>query len=311
MVLQRYDQLYRKSSKTLNGIPPWKLFTFTFWGSPIGWQKFMAPQEPWSYNPLGGEWNLVPYQMPDNQFYLGYHLSECQNISYIAPSERKDQVLILANRSASFHRPYNMLDISRWPSIVKGIAGELINLSENEDGYPIPKGLVGLGPQDREAYSLLLRDSKASLGIGHPQLSTGPYASLCHGVPVILPFKSRRCPAHPPSTDWCGFTGNLNLHQHGAIASTLSEPFVYMVDVEERKDDLVATIWRAMKTPIEPIVFPEMTVEALTRRVEDYFHIDWKELAARRMLDRGWNEVVTQEFMYAWLEKHPVTPQIP
>lgn len=54
-----------------------------------------------------------------------------------------------------------------------------------------------------------------------------------------------------------------------------------------------------------------MTVEALTRRVEDYFHIDWKELAARRMLDRGWNEVVTQEFMYAWLEKHPVTPQIP
>ncbi|KAK1228462.1 hypothetical protein PQX77_008480 [Marasmius sp. AFHP31] len=40
--------------------PPWKLFTFTFWGSPRGWQNFFGPkEEPWSYNPLGGEWNLV------------------------------------------------------------------------------------------------------------------------------------------------------------------------------------------------------------------------------------------------------------
>ncbi|KAJ8094470.1 hypothetical protein PM082_010904 [Marasmius tenuissimus] len=55
-----------ESPENPDGVPPWKLFTFTFWGSPRGWQNFFGPkEEPWSYNPLGGEWNLVSIQAED------------------------------------------------------------------------------------------------------------------------------------------------------------------------------------------------------------------------------------------------------
>ncbi|KIK63908.1 hypothetical protein GYMLUDRAFT_83329 [Collybiopsis luxurians FD-317 M1] len=301
-----------ESPENPHGIPPWKLFTFTFWGSPEGWQNFMAPKEPWSFNPLGAEWNLVPYLMPDHHFYLGYHLKECEESSTIAPSERKDQVIILAKRSWYFHR-YNFVKFSWWPEIIEKTraAGiEIICLAEEEEGFPIPEGLVTLDPLDRQSYNKLLSTSKALLGIGHPKISPSPYASLCHGLPVIFPYHGNKgCSPHPSNmSDWCTFTGDH--HQHGPLAAALREPYVYMADVDGTVDELVAKILAAVDTPIEPLVQPEMTLEEVTRRVKDYFMIDWKEFAAQRMSERGWDRVVTQEFMYRWLAEHPLKPQI-
>ncbi len=39
--------------------PPWKLFAFTFWGSKPYNQKFHSKSDPYSFNPLGSEWNIV------------------------------------------------------------------------------------------------------------------------------------------------------------------------------------------------------------------------------------------------------------
>ena len=44
---------------TLSFRPPWKLFAFTFWGSKPYDMKYHSNTEPYSFNPLGSEWNIV------------------------------------------------------------------------------------------------------------------------------------------------------------------------------------------------------------------------------------------------------------
>ncbi|KAG7091462.1 hypothetical protein E1B28_010493 [Marasmius oreades] len=233
-----------QSTENPDGIPPWKLFTFTFWGSPRGWQNFLAPPEPWSFNPLGGEWNLVPYRMPDQHFYLGYHYTGCQDLPFIPHSERKDQVLILAKRSEYFHR-WTFLEPSVWPVIKNKTGYNLISVSNSEEGYPVPEALTLIGPMERHAYDVLLGSAKALLGIGRPRVSPSPFASLCRGVPVILPYKGTKCPAQPGDSTWCGD------HQHGPAAD-IGPPYVYTVNSEGPIDDIVETIMTAVNTPIEP-----------------------------------------------------------
>ncbi|KAI3605038.1 alpha--mannosylglycoprotein 6-beta-n-acetylglucosaminyltransferase a [Moniliophthora roreri] len=166
-----------ESPENPSGIPPWKIFTFTFWGSPQGWGNFFAPHEPWSFNPLGGEWNIVPYRYPDKHFYLGYHFTGCGDLLYIPPTKRKDQVAILAKRSEYFYRDA-FLQADLWPVLRNRTGLELISVSNSEEGFPVPDGLTLLGPLPRHDYNLMLGSSKALIGIGRPRLSPSPYASL-------------------------------------------------------------------------------------------------------------------------------------
>ncbi|KAF9259260.1 hypothetical protein L218DRAFT_672917 [Marasmius fiardii PR-910] len=238
-----------QSGENPDGVPPWKLFTFTFWGSPRGWINFLAPHEPWSFNPLGGEWNIVPYRMPDKHFYLGYHFTGCQDLPYIPYSERKDQVIILAKRSEYFYRDSVFLRTPVWPDIKNRTGLTLISTSNSEEGYPLPDSLTVIGPMARHAYDEMLGSSKALLGIGRPRLSPSPYASLCRGVPVIVSYKGKKCPAQPGDSNWCGFIHDH--HQHGPAAD-IGPPYVYTVDGEGPIDDIVETIMTAVNTPIEP-----------------------------------------------------------
>ncbi|KAK7040769.1 hypothetical protein VNI00_009675 [Paramarasmius palmivorus] len=293
-----------ESPENPHGIPSWKIFTFTFWGSPQGWGNFMAPREPWSYNPLGGEWNLIPYVMPDKQFYLGYHYTGCTNLPYVPSGERKNQIAILAKRSEYFYKD-TFLQPEIWP-ILKNLTGlDLISVSNSEEGFPVRDALTLLGPMERHDYDMMLvrGSSKALLGIGRPKISPSPYASLCRGVPVIIPYNGKICPARVEESEWCG-----NHHQHGP-ASRIGPPYVYTIDSQGPIEDIVGTIMTAVNTPIEPYVPPDMTEEALKRRIDDYFSIDWKAYAMERMQEKGWERVVTQEFMYRWLAKHPVRKQ--
>ncbi|KAF9269835.1 hypothetical protein L218DRAFT_292320 [Marasmius fiardii PR-910] len=280
------------------GVPPWKLFTFTFWGSPRGWQNFFAPREPWSFNPLGGEWNIVPYRYPDKHFYLGYHFTGCHDLPYVPYSERRDEIVVLAKRSEYFHRDV-FLKTPVWPVIKNKTGFDLISVSKPEEEYPVPEALTQIGPQERHAYD---GSAKALLGIGRPRLSPSPYASLCRGVPVIIPYKASRCPAQPGDSNWCG-----DHHQHGPAAD-IGPPYVYTVDSEGPMDKIVDTILTAVNTPIEPYVTPDMTKEALTQRIQDYFSIDWKAYSEQKMQS---HDLRTQLFMYRWLEKHPLREQKP
>lgn len=60
--------------------PPWKLFATTWWGHPehsvlTDHGRWFVPAAEaakgrWSWNPLGSEWTLSPYAMPENVSYL-------------------------------------------------------------------------------------------------------------------------------------------------------------------------------------------------------------------------------------------------
>lgn len=100
----------------------------------------------------------------------------------------------------------------------------------------------------------------------------------------------------------------MDHHQHGPAAD-IGPPYVYTVDCQGPIEDIIDTVMTAVNTPIEPYVPPDMTKEALTQRVEDYFSIDWKAYAMERMREKDWERVVTQEFMYRWLEKYPLKAQ--
>ena len=54
-----YGFSYLDCANTVAFRPPWKLFAFTFWGSKPFDQKYHANSEPYSFNPLGSEWNIV------------------------------------------------------------------------------------------------------------------------------------------------------------------------------------------------------------------------------------------------------------
>jgi alpha-1,3(6)-mannosylglycoprotein beta-1,6-N-acetyl-glucosaminyltransferase len=112
----------------------------------------------------------------------------------------------------------------------------------------------------------LQANTKALLGIGRPPISPTPYASLCRGVPVVLPYRSDKgCPARPAPTDYCGFYWDT--HQHGPAAA-LGEPYIYTVDVTGPEEEIIRTIERAVRTPIEPLcVFQMPSVQIYRERL--------------------------------------------
>ena len=77
---------------------------------------------------------------------------------------------------------------SYWTNLSKEEDFDLILTAEEEEGHPLPDGLVTLGRQTREAYEALVGSVKALLGMGAPSISPSVYTALCQGTPVIVPY---------------------------------------------------------------------------------------------------------------------------
>ncbi|KAJ7491730.1 hypothetical protein B0H11DRAFT_990001 [Mycena galericulata] len=292
-----------QSRQNPDGIPLWKMFAFTFWGSLPRSGKWLPENEkPWSFNPLGREWSLVPYQMPDGHFFIGYHYQGCQALQYIPFSERPDQIVILAKKSEYFHNNPLFVDQSAFYTRLKNVTGyDIITNADLEEGYPIPDGLTPVGLLPIAEYDLQLANTKALLGIGRPQISPTPYASLCRGVPVVLPYRSDTgCPARPGPDQYCGFYEGV--HQHGPAAS-IGEPYIYTVDITGPVEDIIKTIQRAVNTPIEPFEPEEMKIDSLRQRLVDYFDVDWEAHAKAK----GWGteELTLPQFLIEWIGRNP------
>ncbi|KAJ7648992.1 hypothetical protein DFH06DRAFT_1208710 [Mycena polygramma] len=313
-----------QSPQNPDGVPLWKLFAFTFWGSLRRSGKWLPPipETSWSFNPLGREWNLVPYRMPEGHFFIGYHYQGCQSMDYVPFANRPNQIVILAKKSEYFYNRLLSLNPSTFYTRLKNATGyELIANAAVEDGYPIPEGLTNVGLLPSAEYDWQLANTKALLGIGKPQISPTPYASLCRGVPVVLPYRSSSdsppppstCPACPGPEEYCGFYDDT--HQHGPAAA-LGEPWIYTYDVagvgstEEQEEEVIRTIQRAVRTEIEPFEPPEMTLEALRTRLRDYFEIDWEGYADVKreqlaLVDSNTEELGLPSFLLEWLQRNP------
>ncbi|KAJ7626941.1 hypothetical protein FB45DRAFT_56538 [Roridomyces roridus] len=266
-----------QSPQNPHGVPLWKLFAFTFWGSLPRSGKWLppTPEISWSLNPLGREWNIVPYRMPEGHFFIGYHYQGCQSVDYVPFANRPNQIVILAKKSSYFYDRRLAPDPSTFYKRLKNATGyEIITNAVVEDGYPIPEGLTSRGLLKSEEYDSLLANTKSLLGIGKPQISPTPYASLCRGVPVVLPYRSSAppvgknktpdtCPARPPPSSYCGFYDDK--HQHGPAAA-IGEPWIYTYDVashgegvggvdreRQMEDEVIRTVMRAVGTEIQPL----------------------------------------------------------
>ncbi|KAJ7085219.1 hypothetical protein B0H15DRAFT_847433 [Mycena belliarum] len=266
-----------QSPQNPDGVPLWKMFAFTFWGSLHKSGKWLPPKTAnisWSFNPLGREWSLVPYQMPEGHFFLGYNYQGCHALDYVPFDKRPDQIVILAKKSEYFHSKLFFNPEAFYSRLRNSTDHELITNAVVDEGFPIPDGLKSLGLIPQADYDVLLANTKALLGIGRPLISPTPYASLCRGVPVILPYRADTgCPARPGPDLYCGF--DEDTHQHGPAAA-LGEPYIYTVDVNAPVEVALDTILRAARTPIEPFEPEEMRLPMLRARLLDYFHIDWE-----------------------------------
>src|SRR5258708_7617493 len=70
------------SESNPTGIPPWKVFSFSFWAG--------------SHNPLGSKWTVSPENYTANT-YLGYSVEEsCRQQVFVKHQERENQAWILA-----------------------------------------------------------------------------------------------------------------------------------------------------------------------------------------------------------------------
>ncbi|KAH8831662.1 hypothetical protein DL96DRAFT_842747 [Flagelloscypha sp. PMI_526] len=298
------------------GVPPHKLFAFTYWGATPGsgtWGG--SPTRPWMFNPLGSEWSLVPYEMPEGQFYLGYHYQRCSSLPIVPAQWRKNRIVVLAKKSNYFYEQPVFDPKTFYGNLRRKTGMDIVTNALVSDGYPIPPGLTPFGELSPEDYDQLLAESKAVLGISRPILSPTPYASLCRGVPVIMPYKSkldesRTCSAAPPPSDWCGF--DMERHQHGP-AGRIGEPYVYMVDTIGAKDSVLDIIRRAVTTPIGQYEPPDMKYEAVEQRLLDFFAIDWEVYASKKQsLGLAPDSLEIEDWQHGWIRwnRDPERPDL-
>ncbi|KAJ7208251.1 hypothetical protein GGX14DRAFT_633818 [Mycena pura] len=294
-----------QSEQNPDGVPLWKMFAFTFWGSLPKSGKWLPPptsDTSWSFNPLGREWNLVPYQMPEGHFYIGYHYERCQALQYVPFAQRPDRIVILAKKSEYFYNSPLLPGPSNFYNRLKNVTGyDIISNAKVEEGHPIPDSLISAGLLLQSEYDVQLANTKALLGIGKPQISPTPYASLCRGVPVIIPYRSDTgCPARPGPSEYCGFYEDV--HQHGPAAA-IGEPYIYTVDVAGPVQDIIDTIERAVNTRIEPFEPAEMTKDSLRQRLSDYFDIDWEMYGKAKGFDT--KELELPPWLIEWSRRNP------
>ncbi|KAJ7772875.1 hypothetical protein DFH07DRAFT_801772 [Mycena maculata] len=287
-----------------DGIPLWKMFAFTFWGSlPVDISGQWRPESgtSWSFNPLGREWNLVPYQMPEGHFYIGYHYERCDSLQYVPFAERPDQIVILAKKSKYLRANNGLLfDPSNFYTRLKNGTGyDILTNAHEDEGYPIPDGLTSVGLLPQVEYDHQLANTKALLCIGKPQISPTPYASLCRGVPVVIPYRSGKCSPRPGPGQYCGFYEDS--HQHGPVAA-IGEPYAYTVDLDGPVDDIITTIEQAANTPIEPFEPEEMKIDAVRMRLLDYFEIDWEVYGRAKGFET--REMVLMPGLIEWTERN-------
>ncbi|KAJ7480679.1 hypothetical protein FB451DRAFT_1238196 [Mycena latifolia] len=286
-----------QSENNPDGVPVWKMFAFTFWGSLPKSGKWLPPfNTSWSFNPLGREWSLVPYQVRGGRLgrLTGYHYQRCHALEFVPFAKRPNQIVLLAKKSEYFHNQQLFFDPSTFYTLTN---------ARVDEGYPIPDGLSSVGLLPQTEYDLQLANTKALLGIGRPQISPTPYASLCRGVPVILPYRSDTgCPARPGPHHYCGFEEET--HQHGPAAA-LGEPYIYTIDVTAPVEETIKTIERAVNTPIEPFEPEEMKLDAVRRRLLDYFEIDWEAHGMAKAVSLGPAGLTLPPFLTEWSRRNP------
>jgi len=248
------------------GIPPWKMFTFSYWAPPA--------------NPLGDHWTLAPENYDQlgigHNTYLGYSIeSACRMQPFIPHLERENQAYILAKYmfffTAEQERAWTpaIYDAATEVTGVQYVLGAF-NHSDTWQGTPeLPSNHINFGKINQSMFLDKLSRTRVLIGLGNPATSPTPYDALCLGVPFINPIG--RWDANNPSdkSAW--------ISQHAALQS-LDPPYVYNVRSGDL-DGFVEAVKGALSHPIESYVPEDMRMSSVERRLGAILEKDWEHEA--------------------------------
>ncbi|WWC69545.1 uncharacterized protein I206_103487 [Kwoniella pini CBS 10737] len=254
-------------------IPIWALAIVDYWGarpremSNNAYWWGLTEDGPWSYHPLGQEWIATPWPLPGGHFHLPYSVEDyCLKMPIKPHEDRKNAALILAKRSSYFHYP-QVSPPQFWTNLSQVPDFDLLSTVEEEEGKPIPDGLVTMGKQSKEDYTALVGSVKALVGMGAPPISPSIYISLCQATPVVIPYfqQDYRMDGWWLYSSWS---------QHGP-AIALGEPYVYKY-YSQNYTDLEDAIRRAMSTSIERYIPENMKLPYTLSQLSKYLSRDLK-----------------------------------
>jgi hypothetical protein len=156
------------SKRNPTGIPPWKVFTFSFWGGPS--------------NPLGHKWTVSPEdysgQGSGNTTYLGYSIEEsCRRHRFIPHAEREDQAWVLAKYlvyftpegDAAWLTPH-FDAVTAATGLKFGVAAYNINGNLAKSEPQLPSSHVNYGQVSQPPFMRHLSESRVLIGMGNPVL---------------------------------------------------------------------------------------------------------------------------------------------
>ncbi|CAK9785868.1 unnamed protein product [Cutaneotrichosporon oleaginosum] len=278
-------------------LPAWRIFGLSFWGArPNKYNAIFLDtakhwgingddgHEEWSHHVLGTKWQIVPFAYPGHTDIPMTIEQACLQTPVVPLHEREDGILILGK-----HAPYLRGGIIKgihpaWDDIVRAMKREGVDFwltAKPDPKMPFPEGMVSLGWQAPAEYRRKAGSAKAMLGIGMPSISPSPYEALCAGVPVVLPKNGNHS-----ASGWEMFEPTW--FQHGPLQA-LGTPYVYSYDGSDPQD-LVEQLTKAVNTPIEPFIPPDMTTKAVFARVKEVIEHDWEaEYHAVRAANGGRN----------------------
>ncbi|WVQ78013.1 hypothetical protein IAT38_000094 [Cryptococcus sp. DSM 104549] len=264
-------------------IPLWALYVQDVWGarpreiSPNGHWWGLTQDGDWSFQPLGQDWVITPWQLPGHT-QLSYSMEEqCHKIPVIPPEERKHAALVYGKRSSYFHYPH----VSRpefWTNLSRDNDFDLILTATIEEDRPLPEGLHTIGKQTPEGFEELVASVKAVVGIGLPTISPSVYNALCQATPVVLPY------FHDPVNggDWKYFSA---WSQHGP-AAIIGEPYVYSYHARNYTM-LQEQVRKAVSTPIERYFPEDMRLPYVLKQLHEHLNRPAKSIMAERVAANG------------------------
>jgi hypothetical protein len=154
------------SAENPAGIPPWKMFTFSFWANVA--------------NPLGDHWTLAPenYELLGigHNTYLGYSIEHaCRAQPFIPHSERKNEAYILAKLLSFFTQENGgawtpaVFDAATNATGITFLIGAINDTLQGEwPAAQLPSNHVDFGQIGQATFLDKLSRSRVLIGMGNP-----------------------------------------------------------------------------------------------------------------------------------------------
>ncbi|KAJ7770987.1 hypothetical protein DFH07DRAFT_879501 [Mycena maculata] len=260
-----------RSDYNPNGLPIWKIFSFSFWVQ--------------AAHPLGHDWTLSPedyhkehsYYVSNN--YLGYSVEPgCLTRPFI-PHELRispPKVYVMGKEMEYFTPRLRAWGPDFYDDAAKATGAEFMAGAVGDEPPDFPKSVEKVGMLPQNQFYETLAETALLIGIGLPWTSPTPYDALCLGVPFLNPILDwdRKDPMNRDK--WIAQQGTLK---------DLDPPYVYNV-FKGDKEGFMKAVEGAIAHPIQRYILDRMRMGAVEQRLSGIIEKDWKTAAIVLLKER-------------------------